>query len=156
MLGPILELLTLFFVFGPFVFAFWFPLVPAQKGKLTRWELGSILFGLCSGPLLLAAIPRNAGFGAFYWLAIFDLVLPAWGIAIARTTRPFRFALIGSSGYFVAFVVLYFASPPSDGDMGPLLMIPTIFAYLAIPALVLAIPFYVRVRWYLKRNPDPC
>jgi len=152
MLGLIVELLTLISVFGPIICGFLLPIIRAPKGKITRWELASIVFGIAAGPLLLLAIPRNAGFGAIYYLANFELILPIWAIAIARSTRPVLFGMAGISGYFVSFVVKYFTSPPTENHTGPLLMIPTIFAYVAGPALVISIPFWIRARRFLKRR----
>jgi hypothetical protein len=134
------------------IYGSWLPLIPAKKGKFTEWETCAIVYGICAGPLLLLSIPRNAGFAVIGTLILGDLLIPVGAIAIARTMRPFLFALIGCSGYFFAFVYLYFTDRPTGADMGPLLMIPTIFAYVGIPALVVAIPFYIRVRVVLKRN----
>jgi hypothetical protein len=147
------ELLTIFIVFAPIIPGFWWPPVRSKNGALTPWEIVAVVFGIAAGPLLLLTIPKNAGFGVIYSLAVFDLMLPVWGIGLARTTRPFQFALIGSSGYYVAMVVMYFTRPPDLDTTPPLLMMLIILGYIAVPALVVAIPFYIRVRWYLKRHP---
>lgn len=146
------ELLTLSLVLAPFVLGFGLPIIQGKNGRMTRWEFGAIGFGLLGGPLILASIPRNAGFGVIVWLALIDLVLPVCSIAIARTMRPFLFAVIGAIGYFAAFVYLYIIAPPSPDKLGGAQTILLTFAWIMGPALVMAIPFYFRVRILRKRN----